>query len=226
MPYTDRAVSTLERAGPLGRVYLWCELGFLFFAIPTMFALGVLPIGARIPALLLLTGVCVGALLRDPSFDRARLWNPAGLRRVLPRVVSRFAVLATLLGLLVWVFAPDSLFELVRNEPLVWIALMILYPLLSVYPQEITHRVFFFHRYRALLRDPVYMITVNAIAFSYLHVLFHNWVAPALTLPAGFLFALTYCRSRSALAVSVEHALHGCFIFTIGLGAYLVRGGL
>jgi hypothetical protein len=38
-----------------------------------------------------------------------------------------------------------------------------------------------------------------------------------MTLLGGTLFAFTYHRTRSLLACSVEHALYGCFVFTIGL---------
>ena len=34
----------------------------------------------------------------------------------------------------------------------------------------------------------------------------------------GWLFARRYQRTRSLLTVSVEHALYGVLIFTIGLG--------
>lgn len=37
---------------------------------------------------------------------------------------------------------------------------------------------------------------------------------------AGVLFAWTYERTRSTLAVSVEHALFGCWMFTVGLGSF------
>jgi CAAX protease family protein len=36
---------------------------------------------------------------------------------------------------------------------------------------------------------------------------------------AGLLFASTYERSRSTLLVSIEHALYGDVVFTVGLGS-------
>jgi uncharacterized protein len=53
-----------------------------------------------------------------------------------------------------------------------------------------------------------------------MHILFHNWIALALTFPGGILFALRYCNTRSLAVSSLEHALYGCFLFTIGLGQF------
>ncbi|WP_423804206.1 hypothetical protein [Nitrosomonas nitrosa] len=38
------------------------------------------------------------------------------------------------------------------------------------------------------------------------------------TFVGGIMFAYTYHRHRSLLLASIEHALYGCFVFTIGLG--------
>jgi membrane protease YdiL (CAAX protease family) len=51
-------------------------------------------------------------------------------------------------------------------------------------------------------------------------VIFENWIAPVLTLIGGLLFAWTYARTRSQVVASFQHALFGCFLFTIGLGWY------
>ena len=52
-----------------------------------------------------------------------------------------------------------------------------------------------------------------------------NWIAPALTLIGGIVFGFTYERTRSSLVVAVQHALFGCFLFTIGLGWFFYSGG-
>lgn len=53
-----------------------------------------------------------------------------------------------------------------------------------------------------------------------------NWLAVAMTMAGGGLFAWRYDRSRSLAAVWVEHALWGCLIFTIGLGRYFYLGAV
>jgi membrane protease YdiL (CAAX protease family) len=102
---------------------------------------------------------------------------------------------------------------------------MVGYPLFSVYPQGLIYRAFFFHRYRPLLRVAPQtrswiLILVSAATFALMHILFHNWIALALTFPGGILFALRYCNTRSLCVSSLEHALYGCFLFTIGLGQF------
>jgi hypothetical protein len=59
------------------RPYLVVELAVLFVGVPMAIRMRVVP---RIPVLVLLVAgaVCAETLLRDPSFDRVRLWNVAG----------------------------------------------------------------------------------------------------------------------------------------------------
>jgi membrane protease YdiL (CAAX protease family) len=56
------------------------------------------------------------------------------------------------------------------------------------------------------------------------HIVFRNWPAILLTCAGGWLFGTTYRRTSSLLLVSVEHALYGCAIFTIGYGNYFFDG--
>ncbi len=92
------------------------------------------------------------------------------------------------------------------------------YPLLSVYPQNVVYRAFVFHRYRGLFADEAVVIWASAAAFAWAHVIFHNPMALLLTFAGGLIFAQTYRRHRSLLLVSIEHALYGLLVFTIGLG--------
>ena len=43
---------------------------------------------------------------------------------------------------------------------------------------------------------------------------------PGLTLVGGLLFAYRYTKTGSLLTSCVEHALYGCFLFTVGLGRF------
>jgi membrane protease YdiL (CAAX protease family) len=119
---------------------------------------------------------------------------------------------------------PQGLFFLPRARPALWLAIILLYPIFSVYPQEVMYRTFFFHRHGGLLPGPRARILVNAALFGWAHVIVHNLVAMLLTVVGGALFALTYQRSRSTLLVSAEHALYGAFVFTVGIGGMFVTG--
>jgi membrane protease YdiL (CAAX protease family) len=115
-------------------------------------------------------------------------------------------------------YAPSAFLNLPRSNPLLWGLVMVLYPLLSVYPQGIIYRVFLFDRYRLLFGGGWGIVLVSALTFAFVHIVFRNFLAIALTVPAGLLFAVRYWQTGSLVVSSFEHALYGCAIFTIGLG--------
>jgi uncharacterized protein len=211
---------TLEFAA--GRLSRWAELFLIFLAIPALLYLRVLPAW---PITILLLGA-LGAYLilrRDFGFDLGRLfrWNAA--RFVVWPILLRDFILLGILALGVWRFAPESLFAFPKRAPVLWAALMILYPLLSVYPQELLFRAYFFRRYQTLFGSGAGLIAASALAFSFVHIIFGNWIALALTLVGGVLFGITYRHSGSLLLTTIEHAIFGNFLFTIGLGEYFYR---
>ncbi|MBC7836074.1 MAG: CPBP family intramembrane metalloprotease [Phycisphaerales bacterium] len=185
-----------------------------------------------IPLLVVGGAVCLTILLRDPAFDRRQLgmgvMAEGGVRRRarLLRIAGLFLLPAAGLAAYVMLFEPERLFWLPRNNTQLWLTIMFGYPLLSVYPQEVMFRAFMFHRYRSLFPRPWMMIGASAVAFGYAHIVLHNWVAVVMTLVGGAVFARTYAMSRSTVLTSVEHALYGCFIFTIGMGSYFYAGAM
>ncbi len=202
---------------------LWAEFALLFIGLPLLFVFRWVP-AVPIPVLIVVSAVMTLYLFRDDSFQRVRLWNLDGARHLVWAVLQRAAALAGLLGLAVFVFAPEQLFDLLRQAPKSWAAVMFLYPILSVYPQELVYRAFFFHRYQPLFRTESAMILASTAAFAFVHVIFGNLISVVLTVAGGWLFATTYQRSRSLLLVSVEHAILGNCIFTVGLGRYFASG--
>jgi uncharacterized protein len=133
-------------------------------------------------------------------------------------IAVRFSVLAPLIALVTWLAFPHLFFTLPRQRPLFWAIIMVLYPLLSVWPQEMLYRSFLFHRFRPLFRSDLALILVSAIAFGFAHIIFLNWIAIAMTIAGGLLFARDYARHHSLPLTCLEHSLYGCLIFTIGLG--------
>jgi len=49
-------------------------------------------------------------------------------------------------------------------------------------------------------------------------------LAPALTLAGGLLFAFRYAQTGSLATSCFEHALYGCWLFTVGLGQNFYHG--
>jgi uncharacterized protein len=163
-------------------------------------------------------------LRNDPSFDRTQLSNINAAVKNLRPVLLRSAVLCSLLGVAVWRIAPQLLFSFVKRAPGFWALVMVLYPLVSVYPQELIFRAYFFHRYGTLFGAGWTMIAASALAFGFVHIALGNYISVALSAVGGFLFALTYQQSGSLLLACVEHAFFGNFIFTIGLGQFFYHG--
>lgn len=204
------------------RLRLGVEFVALFWGVPAL--LWARPVhGPKILLLLVVAGVCLALLLRDGSFDRQRLWNSQSARAGLGRVVWVFMVTAPLLIAGVLCFRPGDWLGFVRRAPVLWAVVMALYPLLSVYPQEIIYRAFLFHRYRPLFPSDRAITWASAASFAFVHIVYGSAVSVLLSLAGGYLFANTYRRSGSLLLVSIQHALYGDLLFTIGLGHFFYQ---
>ncbi len=200
-------------------ILLWSELLFIFVAAPILMYERALP-NWPIPFLLVAMIWALLVLRGDSSFDQQLLVRRSGLGEGFRRMLRRDIPLLALLALAVWLAAPRFLFSLVRIAPGLWLLVIILYPIFSVYPQELIYRAYFFHRFRPLFGSGPVIIVASALLFGFVHIIFGNWISIALTAVGGALFGLTYKNSRSLLLACLEHALFGDFIFTIGIGRY------
>lgn len=202
---------------------LLLEFAAIFIGVPLLIYYRLVP-SFPIPYLLL-AGLAVFLFLRhDPSFDSTRLTNWDNVHSRLVPLLLRDAVFLVILGLGVRIFAPQVLFSLAKGAPVFWALIMLLYPLVSVYPQELLYRAFFFHRYQPLFGSGWAMLLASGLAFGFVHIIFGNWLSVALCVLGGFLFALTYQQSGSLPLACIDHAVFGNFIFTIGLGRYFYHG--
>jgi membrane protease YdiL (CAAX protease family) len=200
-------------------VLLAVEFVAIFIAVPVLIYYRRIP---NFPIPYLLVGATAAFLLlkHDPTFDSAQLFAWGNARAYLAPMLLRDAVCLLLLGFAVRFLAPDLLFSLVKKSPALWVLVMLLYPLLSAYPQELLYRAFFFHRYAPLFGNAWGMLLASALAFGFVHIIFRNNLAVVLCVIGGFLFAFTYQRSGSLLLTCFDHAIFGNFLFTIGLGQF------
>lgn len=200
------------------------EFIVVFVALPVAFAFFHVP-GGPIPVLLLLTIGVVWYIRRSKDFDRGDLWRSAALRPALPSILRLWVIAAVAAVAAVWFFDRDHLFDLPRHNPALWILIVIAYPVVSVYPQELLFRAFLLHRYARLFRNNDRVAAAaGAVSFGLAHLLFGNPVAVIVTLAGGWLFARRYQQTRSLFTVCVEHAAYGLLIFTVGLGRFFYHG--
>lgn len=201
--------------------YLLAEFAALYIGLPVVFYFDLVPV-QKLVALLGVTLVCVLVLWFDRGYDFSRLFTLPGDedKPILKELGWKGVAAAAALLVLALVSQPSGLFAFPRLEPVTWMVVMLLYPLLSALPQELIYRAFFFRRYGSLFRDEKIVGYASAIAFSFLHIVYDNWWALGLSLIGGLMFAATWRRTHSLFWVSVEHALYGCLVFTIGIGRY------
>ena len=210
------------------KLWLWIEWVLLFVLTPLIAGLA---LSSRLWMLLLGSIAAMAAvwLARRGDFNVKHFWrgdNSDVERRQLKDVLQRFSVSAVGLLALVLLLFPEKLFEFPRATPLRWAMLLAVYPVISVYPQELLYRAFFTRRYHSLFPRMETSLLASALVFAWLHMIFRNHFAVILTLVGGWFFAQTYARTGSLRLVCFEHALYGNLIFTIGLGGYFLENRL
>lgn len=205
--------------------YRWCELCGVFFCLPLFTYLFKDYLSSWLfPALLILMIVCTFLLLTDPHFKRFRLTSLGQFSQVKHRLFTGFFIGALFSAMLFGLANQTQWFAMPKNETTQWLILLIAYPLLSVLPQELIFRSYFFHRYKHILPSKNVRIFLSALSFALAHCVYDNWVAIALSFAGGLLFSYTYAHSRSLMVCVLEHSLWGLWMFTIGVGSYLDSG--
>jgi len=238
------------KASPRRKLWLWGEMGVVFFVLPGILAgwrwawatkaweltqqmgrelgreaAGFNPTPFMFPGLFLLCGAALVLLLRDPTFDRKELWRWRGIAMTSHRIVIGWLVMGLGLVGIAWVGLPDEeFFRLPRENPRVLLMISLFYPLLSVYPQGLLFRTFFFHRYEPILGRGAQALVMHALAFGFMHLIFLNIIAPVICVAGGLVIGWTYLRTRSSAAAWVEHSLYGITLFTCGLGWFFYGG--
>jgi membrane protease YdiL (CAAX protease family) len=195
------------------------EFSALFVVFPLLIYFRRIP-NLPIPYLLVAATAVFFLLKHDSTFDSTQLFSWGDASAFLGALLLRDSICLAALALAVRALAPELLFSFVKKSPRLWALVMHLYPLLSVYPQELLYRAWFFHRYASLFGNGWGMLLASAIAFGFAHIIFRNNLAVCLCILGGFLFSLTYHQSGSLLLTCLDHTLFGNFLFTIGLGQF------
>lgn len=152
-------------------------------------------------------------------------WNAVTWENMKP-ILIRWVLACIGMTIFIYFYDPDRMFRLLLERPGFIPFLLVLYPLLSAFPQEFIFCSFFFERYKRFFSTQTAIIIASALVFAYAHVLFINWVAPLLSIIAGLIFAHTYAKTRSLALVTIEHGLYGNYLFVVGLGWYFYGGAV
>ena len=202
-------------------VKLGIECALLFGGIPLLLCVAQLRGGFPfLPVLFLFLGLTLFIGWRDPGV----IFRPPTRKLHPGRLVSRVGLVAIALFLFTALLYPDLFLRLPREKTRLWLLILVLYPLLSVAPQEYLYRTFFMQRYQPVFGSGATLLWANSLFFAWGHLFFLNWVAPLLSLLGGILLALTWQKTKSFTWVCVEHALYGQLVFTSGIGWWFYTG--
>ncbi len=206
------------------RLYVGLELFILFVLLPLSLSLSypfwikaIFIFFGFLYILILMIRVEKVSLKIKKGLDWKHFWK---------RITILFVGVAIVTTLYVYFIDSEKLFCVPRNKPLLWIIILLIYTFLSVWPQELIYRTFFFARYERLFQNKKLLIFVNAIIFSLAHIFFKNTLVIVLTFLGGLLFAYTFYKTRSTVLISIEHALYGNWLFTVGMGQMLAFPGM
>ncbi len=193
------------------RIGLVLELGALYGLVPAFFLLDI--------SRTAVAAVVVGAFLYViVQCIRLRLFHRSPQRPDWRAILPAFVVFALVSTAVLAAVRPELLFGPPREAPRLWLTFLFIYSVFSVIPQALVFRVFFLERYRHLVANERVLILLGAVTFSWAHTIINHPLVYVLTFFGGVLFARTYLRSRSLVVTSVEHALYGAWLFTVGLG--------
>src|ERR1700693_1204450 len=114
-------------------VWLWSELLLIYLAVPVLMYERILP-NWTIPFLLVAAIWALVVLRKDATFEQRGLVGLAQIQAEFWWPLLRDVPLLVLLGIGVRLFAPEMLFSLYRQSHVWWLAVVLFYPIFSVYP--------------------------------------------------------------------------------------------
>ncbi len=193
------------------------EIIAVYIGLPVLYWFDYIPVHKVIPLFLVFL-IYLFVLIKDKKFNR-KIFGMNSFRNW-TQMIIRVAAFFLLSVTAVIIFMPEKLFVIPRTNPLLFMLIFIFYPLWSAYPQELIYRAYFYHRFSSVFYNSRLSAIVNAILFSFSHVIFNNLIALVLTFFGSLLFTYIYRKSNSLAVTFIEHALYGNIIFATGLGEY------
>jgi len=201
------------------KFFLRVEFLFIFVALPLLGYLHPRYI-SPIPVLISILGYVFFVSLRHKKIRQKNIFTlHHHHHKLLSSIYNR--ILVSLIVMMVAILFYDHylIFKMIMKDPLLWLALLFVYPVFSVLPQEIIFRSFFFARYKKIFQR-YSLVLMSAASFSFSHIIFENWIAIIFTFIGGLYFAMSYHQTKSLLIVVIEHSIYGLFLYTIGFGDF------
>ncbi len=196
----------------------------LYVLAPLIMAVA-LPPGVLFPALFAVSAL--GMILLH--FTAGFRWRDlvGGMAEIRLPVILVTAALTSAASLLIIAQSrPDALFSLPRFRPGLMVMITLLYPVLSVLPQELVYRPLYFRRYGHFLPSGSRGLMLNAALFSLAHLMYWSALVAAMTFLGGLIFAWAYETRRSFPLAMVLHSVAGIVLFAVGMGAYFYSGNV
>lgn len=216
-PFVKQITISLQSVGiSTKKTLLAFEFFLVYIGLPLCCCLNIWTL-PRWGTLVLLSIFAFLIVVGDPSYNKDHLMKLRFPLKIHMNILKRFAVSAAALILFAVLILPDHSLVFSGNNFLRWFIGAVVYTCLSAFPQEIIYRVFFFFRYKDIF--PGYLINIASIfSFSFLHIIYGNFIAMFLTLIGGYYFCKTFNQTGSLAIVGLEHSVYGYFLFTIGIG--------
>ncbi len=201
------------------QTYLGIEFTLLFFGVPLLiffYPVVIHPVSLLLP-------VSGGLLLyflfnKDFQFKSLIRFNIPG------RMFWKNTGIALLAGLFmtayVFLFERENLFNLPRENPHLWLIILLFYPLFSATLQEIIYRTFLFRRYASLFTNRHLLVLASAVSFSFVHIVYYSLLSLLLSFIAGIYLGWLYEKTKSVLFTAILHGILGILVFSTGLGPH------
>lgn len=217
-----------ETALPAPRLQLWAEFLGLFVGVPVLMAVffGFIQQNRLLFSLVwALAAVAAFLLWRTPGWRFGRLFTGPVMSEWRLILIFWIGTALTCAGF-VYLINPALALSIVWYRPELWVLIMIAYPILSAWPQEVIYRSLFFERYQRLFPNHWVLIAANGAAFALGHLFYDNWITIVMTGIGGAFMGWAYLRQRSMALAWVLHALAGQLVFTSGLGVFFYSGAV
>ncbi len=110
-------------------------------------------------------------------------------------------------------------YDVIRKPTIpTWNLFFIFYVFISSPSQEFLYRGFLFsYMERYNISSPLLKISISTITYSFLHIIYFDFITIIVTLMMGLIWGYTYYRNPNLIGVSFSHAVLGVVSILVGI---------